>query len=66
MATAVFMTNFLRCVGVVQVATALDYEATQSFDILVEVADQGTDPAAMSTTVLVTVVVTDVNEATPV
>ena len=52
--------------GVVRVTSAFDYETTQTYDILIEVADQGTDPAAMSTTVLVTVVVTDINEATPV
>ena len=63
MEKSVIKRNISYSTGVVRVTSAFDYETTQTYDILIEVADQGTDPAAMSTTVLVTAVVTDINEA---
>ncbi len=51
--------------GAVLVTSPFDYEVTQSYHMEVRVADQGTDPGPLSTTVLLTVVITDYNEDTP-
>ena len=55
----------ISAAGAVTLNAVLDYETTASYSVEVEVKDSGTVPSALSTTVVISVDVLDVNEADP-